>query len=518
MALEKESRSQLVKNQSDGEVALDFFLSLGVLGFSFTFAWMLLLFSTSVFSNVLLSSRTVDMFAHIALAFAVVAMLSLFAAFSRTVFILRPALPALTLVFSLANLYITALPPGMLITPVLVGSWAVTGVGFALLIVQWSEFVSVLRVGQSKAFFSFSTLLAVFWVIVFLLMDQSYRMYLVFILSLASLVVLVFLRRYYLPLMEITFIDAKTTISRMQLSWKPLLSTTISSTALGFMLAWFIRNSQAVPYLPLVLSVLLALVLLMMSIDSMRWRKLGENFIMRTFLLYVVIGILPLLFVSGIWQIVCCVVLICGMMISVVQSNSAIAEHINLFKLSPIFAMSFGRSFSYLGILLGYGFGYVAFWTELFGANTMAIVTVFLVVVFAAETIFVMLENHYPIDEGNVEVESMVHVFPSNAAKETAASDGEGGAAVALVGLDDNGRPGIWKRKCYAVAASYGLSSRQREVLLLLGKGRNAEYITNELIISLHTAKAHIYNIYQKLGVHSRQELIDLIEKVQLDA
>ncbi|WP_442904226.1 helix-turn-helix transcriptional regulator [Gordonibacter sp.] len=36
--------------------------------------------------------------------------------------------------------------------------------------------------------------------------------------------------------------------------------------------------------------------------------------------------------------------------------------------------------------------------------------------------------------------------------------------------------------------------------------------MTEKLIISSHTAKAHIYNIYQKTGVHSRQELMDLVE------
>lgn len=66
------------------------------------------------------------------------------------------------------------------------------------------------------------------------------------------------------------------------------------------------------------------------------------------------------------------------------------------------------------------------------------------------------------------------------------------------------------------MADRYGLSSRQREVLTMLAKGRNAEYITEKLVISSHTAKAHIYNIYQKTGVHSRQELMDLVEGAEI--
>ena len=77
-------------------------------------------------------------------------------------------------------------------------------------------------------------------------------------------------------------------------------------------------------------------------------------------------------------------------------------------------------------------------------------------------------------------------------------------------------RPGIFHIKCEIVARTYGLSNRQREVLGMLAKGRNADYITEKLIISSHTAKAHIYNIYQKTGVHSRQELMDLVENTDV--
>lgn len=48
---------------------------------------------------------------------------------------------------------------------------------------------------------------------------------------------------------------------------------------------------------------------------------------------------------------------------------------------------------------------------------------------------------------------------------------------------------------------------------MLLAKGRNASYIEESLFISYHTTKAHIYRIYQKLGIHSQQELIDAVEQ-----
>ncbi|MDR1358282.1 MAG: helix-turn-helix transcriptional regulator [Coriobacteriales bacterium] len=72
---------------------------------------------------------------------------------------------------------------------------------------------------------------------------------------------------------------------------------------------------------------------------------------------------------------------------------------------------------------------------------------------------------------------------------------------------------GRWKRSISSICEQMGLSKRQSEIFAYLAKGRNASSIARELIVSEHTVKAHIYRIYQKLEVHSQQELIDLVEK-----
>lgn len=71
---------------------------------------------------------------------------------------------------------------------------------------------------------------------------------------------------------------------------------------------------------------------------------------------------------------------------------------------------------------------------------------------------------------------------------------------------------GTLEEKSKRVADRYELTSRQEEVLLCLAQGRNASYIAQKFTISTHTAKSHIYNIYNKLGIHSQQELLDIIE------
>ena len=57
------------------------------------------------------------------------------------------------------------------------------------------------------------------------------------------------------------------------------------------------------------------------------------------------------------------------------------------------------------------------------------------------------------------------------------------------------------------------LTDREREVLGFLLAGRSSRRIQEELFISESTANTHIRHIYQKLEVHSRQELLDLFER-----
>lgn len=66
--------------------------------------------------------------------------------------------------------------------------------------------------------------------------------------------------------------------------------------------------------------------------------------------------------------------------------------------------------------------------------------------------------------------------------------------------------------RCAAAVERYGLSAREAEVLSLLARGRDVPYIAEELVISKNTVRSHAKSIFAKTGVHSRQELIDLVE------
>jgi len=55
------------------------------------------------------------------------------------------------------------------------------------------------------------------------------------------------------------------------------------------------------------------------------------------------------------------------------------------------------------------------------------------------------------------------------------------------------------------------LTSREMDVLELLVQGCSNREISERLFISVHTVKNHITNIFQKIGVNDRSQLIALV-------
>jgi len=56
--------------------------------------------------------------------------------------------------------------------------------------------------------------------------------------------------------------------------------------------------------------------------------------------------------------------------------------------------------------------------------------------------------------------------------------------------------------------SAYGVSGRELEIIELVVQGLSNREIGDRLFISLSTVKTHLYNIYRKLGVRSRVELV----------
>lgn len=69
------------------------------------------------------------------------------------------------------------------------------------------------------------------------------------------------------------------------------------------------------------------------------------------------------------------------------------------------------------------------------------------------------------------------------------------------------------ERACRELARTCGLSLRERDVLYLMATGITGKEIAARLTLSYNTVKSHIRHIYDKLDVHRKQDLVDLIEQ-----
>lgn len=98
---------------------------------------------------------------------------------------------------------------------------------------------------------------------------------------------------------------------------------------------------------------------------------------------------------------------------------------------------------------------------------------------------------------------SASHTVSDPAAYETK-SEGSTAANAAAASSDEQVRE--WLR------TKHGLTAREIDVALLIARGRSKTFIADELFISENTVRTHSKNVYAKLGIHSREELISLFE------
>lgn len=63
---------------------------------------------------------------------------------------------------------------------------------------------------------------------------------------------------------------------------------------------------------------------------------------------------------------------------------------------------------------------------------------------------------------------------------------------------------------------AYALSTREAEVMNLLARGHTVSSIAESLFISENTVRTHSKHIYAKMDVHSKFELMECLEQVDL--
>jgi len=66
-----------------------------------------------------------------------------------------------------------------------------------------------------------------------------------------------------------------------------------------------------------------------------------------------------------------------------------------------------------------------------------------------------------------------------------------------------------------AFLEKYGITGREREIILMVVQGKSNVVIARELVVSLATVKTHLHNIYGKIGVKSRYDLLARVRSGQ---
>lgn len=65
--------------------------------------------------------------------------------------------------------------------------------------------------------------------------------------------------------------------------------------------------------------------------------------------------------------------------------------------------------------------------------------------------------------------------------------------------------------RCEQIGVTYGLTKRETEVMQLICLGRSKSHIAEEFGITENTVRGYAKNVYRKLGIHSRQDLLTLV-------
>ena len=217
--------------------------------------------------------------------------------------------------------------------------------------------------------------------------------------------------------------------------------------------------------------------------------RVQQSTVLRMLFPVFVVALVPLSFLSSEgWLFTGCNLLILGcfsflVLVSIAFEIKGAHER----GAAPLYFVGMSQTTLAGGIAVGFALDLIPGLTGVFSPNVLSAVALALVIALAVLT---TLTQSRMVD-----------------------AQAEADAAVAQArAIAEQAEHGRWKTRCAEVAERAKLSARETEVFMLLAKGRGTEHIQNKLGISSHTVKTHTYNVYKKLGVKNREELLDLVE------
>lgn len=194
-------------------------------------------------------------------------------------------------------------------------------------------------------------------------------------------------------------------------------------------------------------------------------------------------------------------------------------------RANALVAVGITQGSLHLGVVAGNLFGEQAYRSVLGGTIDIFTVTLVVIAAFSLAWLFFPADRpqrgHRPLGRTDqVITPSSVVLTPPTTGNQTespsfAAAPSDSAAALIPREFAAAPTPSDVDATCAALAQKHGLSGREAEILGYLARGRSQPYIREELVLSKNTVATHVKHIYQKLNVHSRQELLDLIENAR---
>lgn len=222
----------------------------------------------------------------------------------------------------------------------------------------------------------------------------------------------------------------------------------------------------------------------LMILDCLRSHIYGQSYLSKVAL----VGMMPCIFAVPFfgWQ----GKIICGGLILFIMMRHGgfvldnTIQGMNKQSLSSFFIVAKCRCIQFVGFIIGWiaSFGIMGFLAEPNYSIFYCFVVIYL---WVLQIIFIFQQKEK-------------NVFENYAPKEETKSN-------------------YFQQKIDLLARKYELTARQKEILAILAKGHSVDFISQELFISKATVKSHTYTIYKKMGVHTREEVMQLVENMYID-
>ena len=71
---------------------------------------------------------------------------------------------------------------------------------------------------------------------------------------------------------------------------------------------------------------------------------------------------------------------------------------------------------------------------------------------------------------------------------------------------------------CQELAPRYGLTEREVQICALLAQGHTLDAVADRLGLSANTVRSYSKDLYRKLGVHKKQEVVELVGRAGEEA